>query len=185
MNVTPTRLPGLVVLEPRVFRDDRGYFFETWHGARYLAAGLSATAVQDNLSYSVPRVLRGLHLQYPQAQSKLITVVTGTIWDVAVDVRHGAPTFGQWVGLTLSSENHRQLYVPPGFAHGFVVTGDAATVCYKCDAPYSPADELTVLWNDPDLGIDWPVADPILSAKDRVGQRLRDIPPDRLPAFAG
>lgn len=183
MNVIPTRLSGVVIIEPRVFADDRGYFLEVWNAARFTEAGIAAGLVQDNLSYSTRGVLRGLHLQHPSSQSKLITVVAGEIWDVAVDVRQGAPTFGQWFGTTLSSENHRQIFVPAGFAHGFVVTSETATVCYKCDAPYRPGDELTVVWNDPDLGIDWPVAVPVLSAKDRQGLRLRDIPPARLPRF--
>jgi dTDP-4-dehydrorhamnose 3,5-epimerase len=185
MNVIPTRLPGVVVIEPRVFRDDRGYFFEVWNAAKYAEAGVAVGSVQGNLSCSRSGVLRGLHLQSPTAQSKLITVVSGAIWDVAVDLRLGAPTFGQWFGATLSSENHRQMFVPAGLAHGFVVTGEAATICYQCDASYKPAEELTVLWNDPDLGIEWPVDAPILSAKDHAGLRLRDIAPDRLPQYAG
>lgn len=183
MNVIPTRLPGVVVLEPRVFRDDRGHFFEVWNGPRHAEAGLPAAAVQDNLSCSGPNVLRGLHLQHPTAQSKLITVLAGTIWDVAVDVRVGSPTFGQWVSVPLAAEPCRQMFIPAGFAHGFVVTGEGATVLYKCDAPYSPSDELTVRWDDPDLAVPWPVAAPVLSAKDRAGLRLRDIPVERLPRF--
>jgi dTDP-4-dehydrorhamnose 3,5-epimerase len=185
MNVIPTRLPGVVVIEPRVFGDPRGYFFEVWNAARFAEAGFRLGAFQNNLSSSARGVLRGLHLQKPTAQAKLITVAHGEIWDVAVDVRVGSPTFGQWFGATLSAENHRQMFVPAGLAHGFVVTGPSATVCYQCDAPYRPAEELTVLWDDPDLGVDWPVADPALSAKDRQGLRLRDIPPDRLPKYAG
>ena len=185
MNVTPTRLPGLVLIEPRIFRDPRGYFLETWNQARYAEAGLPAAFLQDNLSSSAAGVLRGLHLQWPTAQAKLIAVTAGSVYDVAVDVRVGSPTFGQWVGVTLSAADHRQLFIPGGFAHGFVVTEGPATVCYKVDAPYTPADELTVAWDDPDLGIPWPVADPTLSPKDREGRRLRDIPRDRLPRYAG
>jgi dTDP-4-dehydrorhamnose 3,5-epimerase len=185
MNVLPTRLPGVVVIEPRVFHDDRGYFFEIWNGARFGEAGLPSGSVQDNLSRSEPGVLRGLHLQSPTAQAKLLTVVSGEIWDVAVDVRRGSPNFGRWVGVTLSAQNHRQVFIPAGFAHGFVVTGEAAMVCYKCDAPYAPGDEMTILWNDPDLGIEWPLPSPRLSPKDRAGVRLRDVPLDRLPPFPG
>jgi dTDP-4-dehydrorhamnose 3,5-epimerase len=185
MNVIPTRLPGVLILEPRVYPDPRGYFLETWSQARYAEAGLPARFVQDNLSYSLPGVLRGLHLQSPSAQAKLIAVLLGEVFDVAVDVRSGSPTFGQWVGVSLSAEGHRQLFIPAGFAHGFVVTGTCAAVSYKCDAPYAPRDELTVLWNDPDLDIRWPVDSPTLSAKDREGLRLRDIPADRLPRFEG
>lgn len=183
MNIVPTDLPGVLVLEPRVFRDARGYFLETWKAAPYAEAGLPPRFVQDNLSSSATGILRGLHLQSPTCQAKLIWVVTGEVYDVAVDVRAGSPTFGRWVGVTLSAEGHRQLFVPAGFAHGFVVTSGPAAVCYKCDAPYAPADELTVLWNDPDVGVRWPVADPILSPKDREGHRLRDIPADRLPPY--
>ena len=184
MNVIPTRLPGVVVIEPKLYRDDRGYFLETWNQARYVAAGLPAEFVQDNVSISAPRVLRGLHLQTPSCQSKLVGALVGAIWDVAVDVRVGSSTFGQWVGTTLSAADHRQMFIPAGFAHGFVVLGDtAATVAYKCDAFYAPKEELTVLWDDPEIGIDWPVSFPILSSKDGAGLRLRDVPPDRLSRY--
>jgi dTDP-4-dehydrorhamnose 3,5-epimerase len=183
MNVTPTRLPEILVIEPRIFRDPRGYFLEMWSQARYAEAGLGATFVQDNLSSSALGVLRGLHLQWPTAQAKLIAVASGAIYDVAVDVRVGSPTFGQWVAETLSADDHRQLYIPEGFAHGFLVTEGPAIVCYKVNAPYAPADELTVAWDDPDLGIDWPLPEPFLSSKDREGRRLRDIPADRLPRY--
>lgn len=185
MNIRPTELPGVFVVEPRVYHDSRGHFFEVWHQERFREAGLPSTFIQDNQSHSARRVLRGLHLQHPAAQAKLVRVVAGAIWDVAVDVRHGSPSFGRWVGVTLSDENRLQMFVPAGFAHGFVVTGDSATVSYKCDGPYSPGNELTVLWDDPELGIAWPVTDPVLSEKDRAGLRLRDIPADRLPPFRG
>ena len=185
MNVTPTRLPGLMIIEPRIYRDARGAFVETWHRDRYAEAGLDAVFVQDNLSTSAVGVLRGLHLQWPMAQAKLIAVVAGSIFDVAVDARAGSPTFGAWFGLVLSADDHRQLYIPEGFAHGFVVTSGPATVCYKVDAPYTPADETTIAWDDPDLGISWPVNAPTLSPKDRDGRRLRDIAPARLPRFRG
>jgi dTDP-4-dehydrorhamnose 3,5-epimerase len=185
MNVTPTRLPEILLIEPRIFRDPRGYFLETWGEARYAEAGLGAGFIQDNLSCSAAGVLRGLHLQWPTAQAKLIAVVAGAVYDVAVDVRVGSPRFGRWVGATLSADDHRQLYIPEGFAHGFVVTKGPAVVCYKVNAPYAPADELTVAWDDPDLGIDWPIPSPLLSPKDREGRRLRDIPAERLPRYAG
>jgi len=186
MNVIPTRLPGVVVLEPRVFRDHRGYFLETWNRARYAEAGFPSEFVQDNLSSSAPGVLRGLHMQFPATQAKLVSVLAGEVFDVAVDARVGSPTFGQWVGVTLSDRDHRQLFVPEGFAHGFVVTGDRPAVfAYKVDAPYTPADELTVLWNDPAIGIEWPVAEPVLAAKDAEGLRLADIPESKLPKYRG
>ncbi len=184
MKISETRLPGVLVIEPRIFRDVRGYFLETWSHARYAEAGIPDAFVQDNLSHSAPRVLRGLHLQAPSAQAKLVSVLAGAIFDVAVDVRVGAPTFGQWVGLDLSADDHRQLYLPQGFAHGFVVTAGPAVVTYKVNVPYAPADELTIAWDDPDLAITWPVASPILSGKDREGRRLRDIPLDRLPRYS-
>ncbi|MFO0907042.1 MAG: dTDP-4-dehydrorhamnose 3,5-epimerase [Isosphaeraceae bacterium] len=183
MNVIPTGLPGVVVIEPRVFADLRGHFLESWSARRYAEAGLPAQFVQDNLSVSRKGVLRGLHLQAPSAQSKLIGVLEGEIYDVAVDVRVGSPTFGKWVGVTLSANPPRQIFVPAGFAHGFVVLSESASVHYKCDAYYAPADELTVLWNDPDLAIDWPTTAPILSPKDGEGRRLRDIPRERLPQY--
>lgn len=184
MNLIPTELPGVLVVVPRVFRDDRGYFLESWHRDRYAGAGLPGGFLQDNLSCSTPGVLRGLHLQHPAAQAKLVSVLAGAIFDVAVDVRVGSPTFGRWAGVELTADGHRQLLVPAGFAHGFVVTSDVpALVSYKVDAPYAPADELTVAWDDPDLAICWPVPRPSLSGKDRQGLRLRDLPPDRLPHF--
>jgi dTDP-4-dehydrorhamnose 3,5-epimerase len=185
MNLIPTELPGVVLIEPRIFRDSRGYFLETWHQARYAEAGLATAFVQDNLSSSSLGVLRGLHLQWPAGQAKLISVLTGAIHDVAVDIRLGSPTFGRSVGISLSAGDHRQIFVPEGFAHGFVVTAGPAVVSYKVNAPYAPNDELTVLWNDPDLDITWPLSAPILSAKDLEGRRLRDIPRDRLPQYKG
>ncbi len=182
MNVAPTSLPGVLVLEPKVFRDDRGYFLETWNAARYAEAGLPARFVQDNLSSSRRGVLRGLHFQHPAAQGKLVQALRGAIFDVAVDIRRGSPTFGRWVGVELSEADGRQLYVPGGFAHGFVVIGDAALVAYKCTAPYRPRDQGAIRWDDPDLAIAWPVADPLLAPKDRDAPALRDLPPARLPA---
>jgi dTDP-4-dehydrorhamnose 3,5-epimerase len=185
MNVVPTRLPGVVIIVPQVFRDARGFLTETWSERRYGAAGLPGRFVQDNLSYSVKGILRGLHLQSPCPQGKLVSVVEGEVFDVAVDLRRGSPTFAQWVGVTLSGENNHQLYVPEGFAHGFVVMGDRAILLYKCTDFYNPEHELSLLWNDPDLGIDWPVESPTLSTKDQSAPRLREIPIERLPQYAG
>jgi dTDP-4-dehydrorhamnose 3,5-epimerase len=185
MNVIPTRLPGAVIFEPKAFPDPRGFLMETWSQRRYAALGLPERFVQDNLSYSVKGVLRGLHLQAPCPQGKLISVVEGEVFDVAVDLRQGSPTFAQWVGVTLSAENKRQLYVPEGLAHGFVVTGDCAIVLYKCTEFYSPEHELSLLWNDPDLGIEWPLESPALSSKDRNAPRLRELPIERLPQYEG
>ena len=185
MNVIETNLPGVLLIEPRAFHDARGYFFETWNQAKYAEKGLTTTFVQDNVSSSSKGVLRGLHLQWPAAQAKLVTVLEGEVYDVAVDVRRGSPTFGQSFGALLSSENHRHIFIPEGFAHGFVVTSERATFLYKCSKPYTPSDEITVLWSDPDLHIDWPITDPILSPKDIQGLRLKDIPAERLPAYSG
>lgn len=184
MNVLPTDLPEVVVVEPRVHGDARGYFLETWQRARYRDAGLPETWVQDNLSRSGRGVLRGLHLQCPEPQGKLVHVLDGEVFDVAVDVRPGSPAFGRWTGVRLSSENHRQLYVPEGFAHGFVVLSPSALFAYKCTRPYVPAAEVGIVWNDPDIGIAWPIDAPELSAKDAALPRLRDIPPERLVPFA-
>ena len=180
MNVVPTALPSVLIVEPRVFRDARGYFFETWNRAAFEAAGLASTFVQDNLSYSHQGVLRGLHYQHPTGQGKLISVLEGEIFDVAVDIRPDSPTFRRWVGVVLSAENFRQCFVPPGFAHGFVVTSAAAKVAYKCTAPYQPKEEGSVLWNDPDLGIDWPSGAPVLSPKDEAARGLRRTVTPRL-----
>lgn len=184
MNVLETPLPGALVVEPRVFRDDRGHLLETWSRDRYAQAGLPDRFVQDNLSHSRPGVLRGLHYQHPSAQGKLISVLSGAIFDVAVDIRTGSPTFGRWHGLELSAENSRQFYIPEGFAHGLVVLGDQpAVVLYKCTGFYVPAEEGSVRWDDPEIGIAWPVTIPIVSSKDAAAPKLRDIPAERLPVF--
>jgi dTDP-4-dehydrorhamnose 3,5-epimerase len=180
LNVTTTELAGVVVIEPRVFKEARGWFTETWSAARYAEQGIPSAFVQDNVSYSVPDVLRGLHYQLPNAQGKLVTVLEGEVYDVAVDIRTDSPTFGKWVGVTLSSENHRQLWVPAGFAHGFFVR-KPSIVTYKVDAPYDPRSERSVLWSDEDLGIEWPGREPLLSDKDARAPKLRDIPRDLLP----
>ena len=183
MNVIETKIPGLVVLEPKVFGDDRGFFLETYNKDRYIDAGINEEFVQDNLSYSRKGILRGLHYQKPMEQGKLVQVLLGEVYDVAVDVRVGSPTFGDWFGLSLSESNKRQFYVPPGFAHGFVVTSDAALFSYKCTDLYNPEGERSIAWNDPDLGIEWPVEAPQLSAKDTVGGRLRDFADKDLPVY--
>jgi dTDP-4-dehydrorhamnose 3,5-epimerase len=182
VNTVETTLPGVLIFEPDVFGDARGFFLETYNRARYEKHGLPAF-VQDNLSYSERGVLRGLHFQHPKAQGKLVSVLQGEVFDVAVDVRVGSPSFGEWTGVYLSGENKRQLYVPEGFAHGFVVTGDAALFHYKCTACYSPQTERSVLWNDPEIGIEWPVDEPALSAKDRAALPLGEIPAERLPRY--
>ena len=184
-SASPTRLSGVVLLKTPVYRDDRGHFLEVWKQDRYAAAGLPDSLVQDNLSWSTKGVLRGLHFQNPQPQGKLVCVLQGAIYDVVVDIRHGSPTFGQWEGFTLEAEAGQQVYVPEGFAHGFAVTSPTALVLYKCTALYLPRAEGSVLWNDPDLGIDWPVTHPVLSDKDRAAPRLADIPTDRLPRWDG
>ena len=183
MNVLPTRLPGVVILEPKVFGDARGYFLEVWNQARFAESGIASRFVQDNLSFSVKGVLRGMHLQVPNMQAKLVSVLQGEVFDVAVDLRVGSPTFGQWTGATLSAENRRQMFIPEGLAHGFAVTGEHALFSYKCSDYYDPRAELTLHWNDPDLAIEWPLSAPTLSAKDCDGLRLRDVPEDRLPRY--
>lgn len=182
MNILPTPLPGVLVIEPKVFGDERGFFVETWQAERYAEAGLPPF-VQDNLSLSARGVLRGLHYQEPDAQGKLVQVLQGEVFDVAVDIRVGSGTFGQWHGVTLSAENKRQFYVPPGFAHGFVVTSDTALFAYKCTALYRPQHDHSVRWDDERIGIEWPVAEPTLSAKDTDAPRLVDIPVSELPTL--
>jgi dTDP-4-dehydrorhamnose 3,5-epimerase len=179
----PTALPEVIRIEPRVFRDARGFFLESYHEEKFAAGGLRARFVQDNHSRSARGTLRGLHMQLRFAQGKLVRCVAGEVFDVAVDVRRGSRTFGKWVGETLSAENFRQLWVPPGFLHGFCVVSDSAEIQYKCTELYHPEDELGVAWNDPDLGIRWPVAAPLLSAKDAALPRLRDVE-SRLPELA-
>lgn len=183
MKVTETKLAGVLAIEPDVFADDRGYFLETFRAEPYAEAGMPGPFLQDNLSFSQGGVLRGLHLQNPSAQAKLVFVPEGEIFDVAVDVRTGSPTFGQWVGARLSGDNRRQFYIPEGFAHGFCVLSPRAWVVYKCTNIYDREAELTVIWNDPDIAIAWPVEDPRLSPKDGAAPRLSDIDPARLPAY--
>jgi dTDP-4-dehydrorhamnose 3,5-epimerase len=180
MNVITCDIPGLLVIEPKVFGDVRGFFMETWNRQRYAVAGLDWDFVQDNLSLSRRGILRGLHFQNPGGQGKLVYVLQGEVYDVAVDLRKSSPTFGRSYGLTLSAENKRQFFVPPGFAHGFAVLSETALFVYKCTSLYAPQNELTLAWNDPELGIKWPLEAPVLSEKDTRGLRLRDLPRDRL-----
>lgn len=185
MTVTELDLPGVLLIEPRVFTDERGAFFESWHADRYREAGIHADFVQDNLSVSRHGVLRGLHFQEPYGQAKLVSVLRGEVYDVAVDVRVGSPTFGRTTAVTLSDAEPRQLFVPAGFAHGFVVLSDEAVFSYKCTELYHPEAEQAVRWDDPDLAIAWPEAAPVLSPKDRAAPRLRDIAESRLPRYGG
>ena len=179
MNVVATALPEVLILEPKVFGDARGFFFESFNQRAFNAAtGLDANFVQDNHSRSVKGVLRGLHYQIQQPQGKLVRVVRGSVFDVAVDIRKSSPQFGRWVGVELSEDNHRQLWVPPGFAHGFIVTSDSADFLYKTTDYYAPAFERCIAWNDPGLAIAWPVegnAQPLVSAKDQAGALLENL----------
>ena len=183
MIVETTPLAGLLLIKPDIFGDERGFFQETWNLRRYTEAGLDRHFVQDNLSYSRKGILRGLHFQNPHPQGKLVYVLQGEVYDVAVDVRADSPTFGQWYGVTLSAENHHQLFVPEGFAHGFCVTSDMALFAYKCTDFYRPKAEFSVLWNDPDIGIEWPVDNPELSEKDRNAPRLSEFSQDSLSVW--
>ena len=181
MLVTSLSLPDLLLIEPSVYGDDRGFFFELWNAERFCAlTGVEASFVQDNLSRSQYGVLRGLHFQNPHPQGKLVSVLDGRVYDVAVDIRLDSPTLGTWVGIELSAENKRQLYVPPGFAHGFVVLSPSALFHYKCTDVYHPESEATIRWDDPQLNIDWPLASPLLSEKDRAAPFLADCPPAQL-----
>lgn len=184
MEIQTTPIAGLLILKPKIFGDARGFFLETYNQQRYRDAGLSETFVQDNLSYSQRGVLRGLHFQKPHTQGKLVSVVQGQVWDVAVDLRRNSPTFGRWYGLYLDADSKTQFYVPAGFAHGFVVTSETALFSYKCTDTYHPECESSLLWNDPEVGIHWPDIEghtsPQLSVKDAQAPRLRDIAADML-----
>ena len=183
MKVIKAHLDGLVLIEPQVFKDPRGYFFETFQAERYKENGIACNFVQDNLSYSTKNTLRGLHYQYPSGQAKLVSVMRGEVLDVVVDIRRGSPTFGQWEGVTLSAENHRQLFVPEGFAHGFCVLSEDALFVYKCSDYYAPAAEHGIAWDDPDMGIGWPLEQPLMSEKDTCYPRLRDVDEKDLPIY--
>jgi dTDP-4-dehydrorhamnose 3,5-epimerase len=182
MRFTPTRLPGVILIEPDVHRDPRGYFLETYHEEKYRDGGIPVRLVQDNHSHSVKGTLRGLHAQVRRAQGKLVRAVDGEMFDVAVDIRRGSPHFGRWVGVHLSGDNFRQLYIPPGFAHGFCVLSAEVNVEYKCTDFYSRADEIGIAWNDPAIGIEWPLQQPIISEKDAKAPPLTEIL-DRLPPY--
>ena len=184
MRVVPTDIPGVVVVEPDVHVDGRGFFVETYHADRYREQGIEAPFVQDNHSRSVAGTLRGLHLQLRRPQGKLIRVIEGEVFDVAVDVRRGSPTFGRWVAVMLTAENFKQCYVPPGFAHGFCVVSAIAQVEYKCTDVYDPASEIGVAWNDPAIGISWPVSEPILSVRDSRHPTLAELA-GQLPVWHG
>ena len=184
MKLERLSMPEVILISPEVRSDTRGAFLECWQSTRYSAAGLPTTWVQDNVSRSHRDVLRGLHFQHPRGQGKLVSVMAGEIIDVAVDVRRGSPTFGRSLAVTLSAIVAQQLYIPPGFAHGFIVTSDEATVHYKCTEFYVPECEHTIAWNDTALGIAWPVASPVLSPRDAAARRLAELASDELPEFA-
>ena len=184
MKFLPTFIPEVILIEPDVHKDARGFFLESYHQRKYAEAGIPGPFLQDNHSHSLKGTLRGLHAQAKRPQGKLVRALLGEMFDVAVDVRRGSPTFGKWVGEVLSWENFRQLYIPPGFVHGFCVLSERVDVEYKCTDFYAPGDEMTVAWNDPEIGIAWPVESPILSAKDAAAPRLRDVL-DRLPVYSG
>jgi dTDP-4-dehydrorhamnose 3,5-epimerase len=182
MKVTATSLPDVLLIEPKIHGDHRGWFVESWQHARYRDAGIEATFVQDNQSFSPRGTLRGLHIQHPHGQGKLVQVVQGEVFDVAVDARRGSPHFGRWAGARLTAENKHQLWIPAGFLHGFLVLSETALFSYKCTDLYHPEAELSVRWDDPDIGIDWPLdGPPTLSVKDRDAPYLRDLPVERLP----
>lgn len=181
MKVLETGLPGVVIIEPVIHGDERGFFQESWKASSYGQHGLPTVFAQANVSRSVKGVLRGLHYQYKQPQGKLVSVLEGTIFDVAVDIRQGSETFGQWAGVELSADNNRQLYVPEGFAHGFLVLSDTALFHYHCTREYAPEFDTCIAWNDPDIGIQWPATPTAISAKDGQAPYLRDVGKDRLP----
>jgi dTDP-4-dehydrorhamnose 3,5-epimerase len=181
MDIHSTELDGAVIIHPRVFSDQRGFFMESYHRPRYAEAGIDTEFVQDNLSRSTRGTLRGLHFQIEFPQAKLVQVLEGEVFDVAVDLRTGSPTFGRWTGARLSGENHRQFFVPAGFAHGFSVLSETALFAYKCSELYHPEDEGGLLWSDPALGIDWQLTDPVLSEKDAALPPLEQLTPAQLP----
>lgn len=184
MKLVQTNLPGAVVIEPQVFGDARGFFYESYNEAKYREAGIDHRFVQSNVSRSAKGVLRGLHYQWPNPQGKLVSVLEGEVYDVAVDIRRGSPTFGQWAGVMLTAENKRHFWIPEGFAHGFCVVSEFATFTYQCTALYDPNADAGIAWNDPDIAIDWPVGEPLLSDKDGKAPRLSDVAAARLPLYA-
>lgn len=182
MKILTTKLPGILIMEPDVYRDERGWFVETYHAQKYQDGGIPLSFVQDNHSSSVRGTLRGLHAQISRPQGKLVRVVRGEIFDVAVDIRRGSPTFASWESVLLSADNFKQIYIPPGFAHGFCVLSDVAEVEYKCTDVYTPGDEIMIAWNDQQIAIQWPPESPILSPKDAAGQSLGALW-DKLPTY--
>lgn len=180
MKINTTPIDGLLVLEPDVFRDERGFFLETFHEQKYKSFGIESNFVQDNLSFSSKGILRGLHFQYRHPQAKLVQVLSGEVFDVAVDIRPGSPTFGKWFGIRLSQDNLYQMFIPEGFAHGYCVVSETALFAYKCTDFYSPSDEGGLLWSDRDIGIEWPVSDPVLSQKDSRLPRLSEFSKEQL-----
>ena len=184
MKIIETDLPGCLVFEPRVFGDDRGYFFESFNQDKLAPLGLAPRFVQGNVSRSARGVLRGLHYQWPNPQAKYVSVLEGEVYDVAVDIRRGSPTFGQWTAVVLSAENKRHFWIPEGFAHGFVTLSERAVFTYLCTATYDPAADASVRWDDPQLAIDWPIRDVQLSDKDTRAPLLADIPGERLPVYS-
>lgn len=183
MKVVETSLPGCSIIEPAVFGDERGFFFETWNADRYRQLGLPDKFVQSNVSSSARGVLRGLHYQWPNPQGKLVSVLEGEVYDVAVDIRRGSPAFGRSAAVILSAENKRQFWIPEGFAHGFAVLSERAIFSYLCTAQYDKSADASVRWNDADIAIDWPIDAPLLSDKDAAAPFLKDVAPDRLPVF--
>lgn len=183
MKVIKTAMPGCVVIEPAVFGDSRGFFFESWNAERFAARGLPGNFVQSNVSASSKDVLRGLHYQWPRPQGKLVSVLEGEVYDVAVDIRRGSPTFGKWEAVILSAENRRQFWIPEGFAHGFAVLSERALFSYLCTDVYVKETDAGIRWNDADIGVDWPISGPTLSAKDESAPFLKDIAEDRLPVY--
>ena len=181
MKLIQTGLPGLVIIEPRVHGDERGHFKELWKQSALREAGIPDAFVQSNVSLSSAGVIRGLHYQYPNPQGKLVSVLHGSVFDVAVDIRIDSPTFRQWAGVELSAENHRQLYIPAGFAHGFCVLREPAIMNYLCTAEYFAPGDAAIAWNDPDIAVEWPMQPGSLSAKDSAAPRLRDVAPEDLP----
>lgn len=183
MKFSETSLPGVLVIEPRVFGDSRGFFYESYNEKTFRDAGIDRRFVQSNVSRSSRGVLRGLHYQWPNSQGKLVSVLEGEVYDVAVDIRRGSPTFGQWAAAMLTADNHRHFWIPEGFAHGFCVVSEFATFAYQCTDLYSPTADGSVRWDDPAIGIDWPVSDPLLSDKDARAPLLADVPEARLPEY--
>jgi len=181
VKITATSLPGVMLIEPQVFADERGYFMETWKRSSYVEQGIDVDFSQTNLSQSTRGVLRGLHYQWPQPQAKLVQVLQGRVYDVAVDIRRGSPNYLKWVGMELSDENHHQLYIPEGFAHGFISLSETVLLAYACSREYLHTADAAIAWNDPAIAIEWPLESVSLSAKDTAAPNIVDIPPGKLP----